>query len=97
MTFTKALCVVLLLYSASYGECRCVKKDSKPEKRVVGGDQPPSAEMTALATQIAATLEQQVRQSAQDPSKRGDPHGMCFCFMVVFIQDCSLSVLNCSS
>jgi hypothetical protein len=38
MVFAKALCVVLLLYSASFGESRNLKNDSNSEKRMIGGN-----------------------------------------------------------
>jgi hypothetical protein len=48
MAFVKALCVVLLLYSATFGES--LQDDNNSEKRAI-----PPHEMNALAQQIAET------------------------------------------
>ena len=64
--FVKALCVVLSLYSASYGESRSLENGDSLEKRAAGGHAAPPAATTALAQRIAEGLEQDVRRAAQD-------------------------------
>ena len=59
MAFVKALCVVLLLYSATFGESRSLQDDNNSEKRAI-----PPHEMNALAQQIAETLERPGRSSS---------------------------------
>jgi hypothetical protein len=54
MAFVKALCVVLLLYSATFGES--LQDDNNSEKRAI-----PPHEMNALAQQIAET-NRKIRQ-----------------------------------
>ena len=54
MVFAKALCVVLLVYSASFGEIRSLKNDSNPEKRV---------ELEKSPKQIAYEIEKMARKT----------------------------------
>jgi hypothetical protein len=47
MIFATALCVVLLLYSASFGDSRSLKNDTDSEKRTVNLPPPPHFEQNA--------------------------------------------------
>ena len=61
MVLVKALCVVLLLCSASFGESQRLERDSDVEKRAARFPQPPAGQ-EAEATQNAATLNTMVRR-----------------------------------
>ena len=77
MAFLKALCVVLLLYSASLDASRRLKNDSNSKKRMLGGGGPPAA-INQLALQIAQQLEQDVRQAAR---RQNGALGKCLPFI----------------
>ena len=62
---SKALCVVLLLFSASFYESRKPKNELNSRKRMVGGN---ALQQAALARRIAVNLRGVVRQRAQNGS-----------------------------